>query len=148
MNARALRRLELGMPNDVYVINQTATFQLLNDIHDWRVGRIDNATQVVQLPNANGGGSAIILSLGIAATNMQIKVPSGAAYQGVIDIGVVASTNKNVFTGSGNHTITLNGGTTGGSNVGDIFYFFDIKTNVWAVVAETIGSGSIATPFS
>jgi len=145
MNARALRRFELSLPNDVYILGVTP-ITLQSDIHEWRTGLITISTIVVNLPKANGSGTEIWLALGLAAVSVAIKTTD--TFQGFIDIGVVGSTAKNVFTAGGLKNITLNGSTQGGSNTGDQLMFTDIKSGVWSVCAQVVGTGSPATPFS
>jgi hypothetical protein len=148
MNARALRRFELALPNDPYIIN-TTTFQLASDQHEWRTGRIDVATTTITLPKANGSGAEIWLATGIIAVSQVIQTSGSDKLVGVIDIGATASTNKNVFAGAGTAVkVTLNGSTQGGAEIGDQLFFTDLKAAVWMVTGWLLGSGSIVTPFS
>lgn len=147
MNARGLRRLMLGLPNDAFLIG-TATFQCRQDINDWRPLVINVATCTVTLPNATGSGSTIWFIIGIAATSQIIKTNGTDTFQGMLGVDATASTNRNVFTAGGTKNITLNGTTQGGANVGDQIFITDMKSGVWSVEGQVVGSGSIATPFS
>ena len=70
--------------------------------------------------------------------------------KGVINLGVSNSATSKMFAanGSSNYIITLNGTTTGGSNIGGQIELIDVATNEWLVNGNLMASGTLATPFS
>lgn len=68
--------------------------------------------------------------------------------QGSIQIGAATGT---AVTSQGNGTshvkVAMNGTTTGGV-IGTHFRVFCVKTGLWNVFGQVIGSGSVATPFA
>ena len=147
MNARAMKRLQLGLPGDPLILagNFTATI----DLHE-RIIVLNAATMTVTLPRANGSGTYLEFCLGIAAVSMIIKRGiSTDVIRGNIFVGIDNSTSgKSFASASTSNTITLNGSTTGGANIGDSLVLVDQQAGVWSVAASIIGSGGIATPFS
>lgn len=151
MNARAMKRLNLGLPNDPFHIT-TSTFQATIDYHQ-RILVLDSTSAItVSLPKANGSGCELTFilaknSAGVAS-NIIKRNPSTDIIQGSIAVNLDASTAEAFKAASTSNTVTLNGTTTGGVATGDTLFFFDIAAGVWVVTGSVIGSGSIATPFS
>ncbi len=110
------------------------------------------AARTFTLPNATGSGSIYRFVVGAVNTsNYVIKSNRGA------DVlkGQVINTNsgsagaaRGWYPAATDDTITLNGTTTGGSNVGDWVELIDAGANTWIVNGLTTGTGTVATPFS
>lgn len=104
------------------------------------------------LPAATGTGGRFRFWVG--AVNTSNHVIQGASssdiMKGVVNMGISNSATSKMFAanGSSNYICTLNGTTTGGSNIGGYIDFIDFATNVWLVSGSLMGSSTIATPFS
>ena len=154
MNARGMKRLGLGLPNDPFPI-KTSTFQIDISYHG-RILLMSRALgSAIKMPKANGSGCVIQLVVGIVTTTTPFYVistnPSTDIFAGSLGVNLDASTAETFMTVAGasaTNTITNNGTTTGGATIGDTILLEDIQAGVWAVMGDIIGSGSIATPFS
>jgi hypothetical protein len=151
MNARAMKRLNLGLPNDPFSIT-TSTFQADISYHQ-RYLLLNRAAGIaVKIPAANGSGTLLTFIVQKVTTGSPFYVistnPSTDNFQGSIAVNLDASTAEAFKTASNSNTITINGTTTGGVTIGDQIELVDIAAGVWAVTGSIIGSGSIATPFS
>lgn len=154
MNARAMRRLLEGLPNDPYQITVTATFQVVNPIHYGRI-LVPNlaGTVTIQLPNATGSGMYFEVYVGTNSAGQTVIVQRGIStdrLQGSVFIGVHNATTGKVFQASQTtnaNTVTLNGTTQGGVSIGDTLLFTDIATGIWAIQGTVVGT-TPATPFS
>lgn len=110
------------------------------------------AARTFTLPNATGTGSIYRFIVGAVNTsNYLIKSNRGAD----VMKGQIMNTNSGAsgaargwYPGATDDTITLNGTTTGGANVGDWIEFIDAGVNTWIVNGLTTGTGTVATPFS
>jgi hypothetical protein len=110
------------------------------------------AARTFTLPNATGSGAIYRFVVGAVNTsNYLIKSNRGA------DVlkGQVINTNsgssgaaRGWYPGATDDTITLNGTTTGGANVGDWIEVVDAAANTWVVNGVTTGTGTVTTPFS
>lgn len=155
MNARAMRRLIEGLPNDPTQITGTATFQVINPTM-WGKILVPNlaGTVTIQLPNSTGSGMYFEVYVGTNSAGQTVIVQRGLTtdrLQGSVFIGIHNSTSGKVFQASQTtnaNTVTLNGTTQGGVSVGDTLLFTDIATGIWSIQGTVVGSGSIATPFS
>jgi len=151
MNARGMKRLNLGLPNDPFSIT-TSTFQADISYHG-RILLMSRALGIaIKLPRANGSGCMLQFTVGIVPTTTPFIVistsPSTDIYAGSLSVNLDASTAESFKTASTSNTITINGTTTGGVTIGDTIFLDDIQAGVWMVTGAMIGSGSIATPFS
>ena len=110
------------------------------------------AARTFTLPNATGTGSVYRFMVGAVNTsNYLIKSARGAD----VMKGQILNTNsgssgaaRGWYPGATDDTITLNGTTTGGANVGDWIELVDSAANTWIVNGVTTGTGTVATPFS
>lgn len=154
MNARAMKRLNLGAPNDPVTIAVTTTFQVTDLFHQRIIVANLAGTVTIQLPNAVGSGMELGVIVGTNSaghTTIVQRGITGDRFQGSVFIGIDTNNTGKVFqasTTTNANTLTLNGTTTGGVSVGDAVYFTDMATGIWAVQGTVVGSGSIATPFS
>ena len=112
------------------------------------------AAATYTLPAATGGGGRYRFVVGeVNTSNYIFKSVAGAdVMQGTI---VGASTGDSATdaartwrAGTADDTVTLNGTTTGGVDIGDWIEFEDITATAWAVRGFITQSGSEATPFS
>lgn len=155
MNARAMRRLLEGLPNDPFQVTVTTTFQLVSPTM-WGKIIVANlaGTVTIQLPVSTGSGFFFELYVGTNSAGNTTIVQRGLStdrFQGSVFIGVHNATTGKVFQAnqvSNANTLTLNGTTQGGVSIGDTVEFTDIAAGIWAVQGTVVGSGSIATPFS
>jgi len=151
MNARAMKRLNLGLPNDPFSIT-TSTFQATIDYHG-RYLLLNRALgTALKLPAANGSGTLITIIVQKVPTTTPCDVistnPSTDIFAGSITNAATTGNGKLWATGTTDNTITLNGTTTGGVSIGDQIELVDIAAGIWAVVGTIVASGTIATPFS
>jgi hypothetical protein len=150
MNARAMDRLNLGLPNDPVLVG-TATFQCDISQHG-RIIVVNAATSTLTLPQANGSGWWLRIILGIVAVSVIIKRALAAdRMQGSIETLIDTSATGKAWqanTTANANTITMNGSTTGGATIGDEIELIDIAKGVIAVRGQIMGSGGISTPFS
>lgn len=110
------------------------------------------AARTFTLPNATGSGSVYRFVVGTVNTSgYLIKSARGAD----VMKGQVINTNsgsagaaRGWYPGATDDTITLNGTTSGGSNVGDWVEIVDVALNTWVVNGITTGTGTVVTPFS
>lgn len=110
------------------------------------------AARTFTLPNATGTGGIYRFIVGAVNTsNYLIKSSRGAD----VMKGQVLNTNSGAagaargwYPAATDDTITLNGTTTGGANVGDWIEIVDAGVNTWIVNGLTTGTGTVATPFS
>lgn len=111
------------------------------------------AAKTYTLPKARGTGARLRFVVGEVNTSGHVIKVADA-----VDV-----LRGNIFTNSTNDTpdlcqpwptstnsdtITLNGTTTGGQQVGDIVELIDIAPGIWQVIGFTTSSGTEATPFS
>lgn len=104
------------------------------------------------LPAASGTGARFRFRVSVVNTsNYVIQVANSTD---VMAGGLMANTDdasnavQGFETASTSDTITLNGTTTGGVNLGDWIELEDIKSGVWGVTGIITCSGTEATPFS
>lgn len=155
MNARAMRRLMEGLPNDPFLVQSTATFQLVSPQH-WGKVVVPNlaGTVTIQCPIATGSGMWFEVYVGTLSAGQTVIVQRGQSsdrFQGSVFIGIHNNNTGKVFQANQTtnaNTLTLNGTTQGGVSVGDTVLFTDIMTGIWSIQGTVVGSGTIATPFS
>lgn len=152
MNARGLKRISLGLPNDPLTLGGT-TAQLLGDVHHQRILLLGNsAGDAIKLPASKGSGTVMQFIVSVVCTSSPFYVistnPSTDIFQGSVGINLTGSTATWFQTASNSNTITINGTTQGGVTIGDTFFVADIAAGTWAVWGALIGSGSVATVFS
>jgi len=154
MNARGMKRLNLGAPNDPVSIIVATTFQVTDLFHERAIVANLAGTVTIQLPIAVGSGMFVSVLVGTNSAGNTVIVQRGVTgdrFQGSVFIGIDAAATGKVFkanTVTNANTLTLNGTTTGGVSVGDWVNFLDMATGIWAVAGTVIGSGAIATPFT
>lgn len=106
---------------------------------------------VLTLPAATGTGGSIRVIVGTTVTSNSHKVlaaSSSDSMQGNLiteDAGTCTGWNSAIATG--NHSLQLNGTTTGGFQ-GDSIDLLDAATGVWQVTGTSKSTGTAATPFS
>jgi hypothetical protein len=105
----------------------------------------------VTLPAASGSGDKYELMVGTTVTSNSdvIKVANSTDIMaGVCWQAADSGSSVNGWeTGATDDTITMNGTTTGGI-VGSYLELRDVATNVWMVIGNLVGSGTLATPLS
>ena len=152
MNARGLRRLLQGLPNDVFLVSATGTTQRIGSEIDGRVIGLNVAAgATVSFPRTTGSGICFwVVVLKVSTTGYILNCdPTTDGFFGSISVNLTGSTSTGFASGtSSNNIITLNGTTTGGSQIGDTLQFIDLAAGTWAVSGDIIGTGSVATPFS
>jgi hypothetical protein len=152
MNARAIRRFLKQLPNDVLQIASTGTTQLDGDELANRIIALNVAAgATVSFPRTTGSGMTFwVVVLKVSTTGYILDCdPTTDGFYGSISVNLTGSTSTGFASGtSSNNVITLNGTTTGGSQIGDTLQFIDLAAGTWAVSGDIIGTGSVATPFS
>ena len=141
------------------LVTLTADTTITNAAHAGRVllmGEVGgDASATFTLPAATGTGAEFKFIVSVVNTsNYVIQVADGTD---TID-GSVVVTNDSTAGGTASliswptvaasDTITLNGTTTGGVNIGDYVLLTDIATNQYTVSGLLNASGTEATPFS
>jgi hypothetical protein len=131
-----------------------ATLAVTAAAHEGRTVLLDRAAGVTAtLPAATGSGGKYRFVVKTVPTSNQHKVQVANAsdiIQGTLpmlsdDAGAPV---KGYSAGASDDTISLNGTTTGGLQVGDWIEAEDIAANLWVVKGMLSGSGAEATPFS
>ncbi len=132
----------------------TASTTITTDQHDSQTLLMgaSGAALTFTLPAALGTGAKFKFMVSVVNTsNYLIQV---ANTTDVMAGGVLANTDdaanalQGFETAAASDTITLNGTTTGGVNIGDWVELQDIKAGVYAVTGILTASGVEATPFS
>ena len=155
----ALRDLEALLRQLIDVgSNSLATLSVTTTItRDQHLGKTlvmsgAGAARTFTLPPATGSGDRYLFVVGAVNTsNYVIKVADATD---TIDGGVFVNGDNasNAVTGftpaASDDTITLNGTTTGGQQIGDWVELIDIAANQWMVRGMLTESGAEATPFS
>ena len=141
------------------LVTLTEATTLTNAAHAGRIllmGEVGgDASATFTLPAATGNGAEFKFIVSVVNTsNYVIQVADATD---TID-GSVVVTNDSTDGGTASliswptvaasDTITLNGTTTGGVNIGDYILLTDIATNQYSVSGLLNASGSEATPFS
>lgn len=137
------------------VASGVASVSLLNTIHNDRILYYSKADGgAITLPAASGLGSiyTVILGATITSNSTTIKAASASdSFTGMafgVDVDGEGATGYTWNADSGDDTVTLNGGSTGGF-IGDEWVFKDVASGVWQVRGFiTQSGGSEATPFS
>ncbi len=151
MNARAMQRLNVGLPNPNIVV--TASLALIGQNVHLRAVVLKNAAGLtLTLPPAKGSGIqfTVLIQTPVSAASYIIKKAiAGDIIQGIIYEDVLVTPASTPFAaGATDNTITLNASTTGGLGIGDWFDFIDMASGIWAVSGNTAATGAVATPFS
>lgn len=104
------------------------------------------ADTTITLPAATGTGNIYRFIIGATDTNQRIiKVADNTD----VFYGYARHTNGSTFvTAADSDTITLNGQTKGGYEIGGTVQLIDFATNQWSIVSESKSNGGSATPFS
>ena len=143
------------MPGASSVVAHTAaTLSVTEAAHSGRlitVAKADGTT--ITLPAATGTGAeyAFIVTTAITSNSLVVQVASasdvmvGAAT--AIGLSTEADESAAFVTAADSDTITMNGTTTGGL-VGTKIVLRDIASGSWVVEVLSVGSGTLATPFS
>ena len=140
------------------LVTLTADTTITNAAHAGRIllmGEVGgNASATFTLPAATGTGAEFKFIVSVVNTSNYVIQVTG---DDTID-GSVVVTNDSTAGGTASlvswptvaasDTITLNGTTTGGVNIGDYVLLTDIATDQYSVSGLLNASGSEATPFS
>ena len=140
------------------VVTLTADTTITNAAHAGRIllmGEVGgDASATFTLPAATGTGAEFKFIVSVVNTSNYVIQVTG---DDTID-GSVVVTNDSTDGGTASliswptvaasDTITLNGTTTGGVNIGDYILLTDIATNQYSVSGLLNASGTEATPFS
>ena len=131
----------------------TASTTITAEQHDGQVLLMgaSGAALSFTLPAANGTGARFRFVVSVVNTsNYVIQVANATDVMS----GSIWSTQDGGDTvvgwetASTSDTVTLNGTTTGGVNIGDYVELQDIKSGFWSVTGLMVSSGTEATPFS
>ena len=138
------------------IVTLIATGSITQAAHESRtlLMTVAGAASTYTLPAATGSGARYRFVVGeVNTSNYVIKSVAGAdVMQGTV---IGASTTDSATdaartwrAGTTDDTVTLNGTTTGGVDIGDWIEFEDISATAWAVRGFVTQSGSEATMFS
>jgi hypothetical protein len=144
------------MPGASSVVAHTAaTLSVTEAAHSGRlitVAKADGTT--ITLPAATGTGAeyTFIVTTAITTSNtlvVQVASASDVMVGAVTAIGLSTEADESAafVTAADSDTITMNGTTTGGL-VGTKIVLRDIASGSWVVEVLSVGSGTLATPFS
>lgn len=102
------------------------------------------------LPASTGKGQKVRCRVTVVPTSNSHTILTKSSADSVQ--GSLIFNNGGTVTGykgtSSNHTITLNGTTTGGASIGDYVELEDVSVGVWAMTGIISASGTTATPLS
>lgn len=150
----AEKRVFDGSTGRVVITTATALSLTVTE-HGDRVVLINTNSTVANtftLPVATGSGVKFTLINNIAQTQGSIVVAANGTtdtLKGMVICGdTTAETAMAFVTSASSDKASLNRTTTGGIGPGDIIECYDGTANVWSVQLRTLGSGTLATPFS
>lgn len=131
----------------------TASTSITSELHDGQTLLMgaSGAALTFTLPASAGTGAKFRFRVSVVNTsNYVIQVANSTdVMAGGLIMGADTAGAANVWsTAASSDTVTLNGTTTGGVNLGDYVELEDIKSGTWAVTGHITGSGTEATPFS
>jgi hypothetical protein len=150
MNARAIRRLMEGLPNDPLSITANVTLNAA-ELLTGRIFLLNAATVTVKIPKANGSGTTLTFIVQTIATSQIIQTAlSTDLFIGSIFIGVADATTGRIenANGSSNNILTMDGAHKGGANKGDLIEFIDVAAGIWAVFGNITGTATVTNPFT
>jgi hypothetical protein len=137
---------------DGSLIDLITTTTLTAILNGGRVMMLDLAGGfTTTLPAATGTGLVYTFIVKtVSTTGYLIAAVGSDVYKGEILVTAAGATPGSgcSFVSTTNQTITLNGTTKGGVAIGDQIVIRDLAAGVWQVQGWTIGSGTLATPFS
>lgn len=125
-----------------------ATVTISADEHKDKILVLNRAAGVTAtLPPATGSGDRYVFIAGTSVTSnsYKVQVTGDDVLRGLSD--TLASADAGFATASTSDTLTWNGTTTGGL-AGSYVEFIDIAADTYFVKANSVGSGTAATPFS
>jgi hypothetical protein len=115
----------------------------------------DRAAGVVYtLPAACPIGTTFEFMTAVTITSNAAKVITGAGTE--LMVGAIVNTDTDTsnatiqfpsLVGSSNIAVSMNGSTTGGI-IGDYIRMTKVTSTKWSVTGHTLGTGTVATPFS
>jgi hypothetical protein len=132
----------------------TASTTITQELHDGQTLLMgaSGAALTFTLPAALGTGATFKFKVSVVNTSnyiIQVANSTDVMAGGVIFNGDNASNAVTGFeTAATSDTITINGTTQGGVNIGDWVELQDIKSGFWAVTGILTESGTEVTPFS
>ena len=137
------------------IISEGTATRTLREEESGAVCLFDRAAGVVYtLPAACAVGTEFTFVTAVTITSNAAKVITGAATELVV--GAIVNTDTDTanatlqfpsVVGSSNIAVSMNGTTTGGI-IGDVIRFVKVTTTKWSVSGHTLGTGTVATPFS
>lgn len=151
MNARAMKRLNVGLPNNVIQIT-AATATLEGILQEYDAILINGgAAQTITLPKPTGSGLEFLIIIGTSqagqSTTVKRSTSSDTINGGIFINPTNASGGKLFNSASTSNTITYDGANTGGQKYGDYLFFVDLLAGAWFVSGTGTGA-TPATPFS
>ncbi len=129
----------------------TASTTITQELHDGQslLMGASGAALSFTLPAALGTGAKFKFVVSVVNTsNYVIQVANSTDVMAGSIMSSVTTTAAPWQTAASSDTITLNGTTKGGVNIGDYVELQDIASGVWYVTGTTVSSGTQATPFS
>ena len=138
-----------------HIISEATATRTLKDTETGSTCLFDRAAGVVYtLPAACPIGTEFEFVTTVTITSNAAKVITGAATELLVGGIVNSDTDTSNATlqwpalvGSSYIAVSMNGSTTGGI-IGDRIKFTKVTTTKWSVVGNTMGTGTVATPFS
>lgn len=145
-----------GAVGSVLPVSLTATGAITAALHANRplLMGASGAALTFTLPAATGSGNRYTFWVSVVNTsNYLIKASAGTMlFKGMIVAQSATDSATDAartwVAGSTDDTITLNGTTTGGKDIGNWIEFTDCSAIMWGVRGFTTASGAEATPFS
>jgi hypothetical protein len=131
-------------------VNLTAATATLTTAQSGTVFTFNRAAgTTVTLPAAVVGTTYIFVIGTVATSNAQkVITPASVFLAGGINIDKSLTVTRYAADGSTIRSINLNGTTTGGATVGDIFTITCTSSTLWTVSGTVTASGTLATPFA
>lgn len=134
------------------LVTLAATTTLTALIHSGRTMLLNaSGGFTTTLPAATGTGNIYRFLVQTVSTTGYVLACTGSdVFKGNVQVGLNSATpgGSCQFASSTNQNYTLNGTTKGGVNAGDWFNVQDYLAGVWSIQGMSIGSGTLATPFS
>jgi hypothetical protein len=136
------------------VAHTAATLSATHELHNGRLVTVSRAAgSTITLPAATGTGAVYSFAVITAVTSNSLIVQVASASDvmvgaaAAVGLSTEADESAAFVTAADSDTITMNGTTTGGL-VGTKIVLRDIASGTWLVECVSIGSGTLATPFS
>ena len=148
---------EITRPVDTsgrFVATTSTALSVTAALHAERIILINSnsaGASTMTLPEATGTGNKYTFIQNIDQTQGSIVVAAlttDTMMGQCINVSNTEEATQAFVTSATSDKITLNGSTSGGSNIGDVIECIDAADTTWSVFVKALGNGTLITPFS